>query len=63
MCGAIRTGMGMVFVLAIVLALVGVIALFTHALRADPSEEGHRWLVVVPLLIIVGWLLEELIMG
>jgi hypothetical protein len=30
--------------------------------RIDPSV-SHGWLVVVPLLIIAGWILETLIMG
>jgi len=55
--------MGMVLVLGIVVVLVSVIALFVHALRADPSPEAHRWIVVVPVLIFLGWLLEQLIMG
>jgi hypothetical protein len=55
--------MGMLLTLAI-LAGVGLVgALFIHALRADPSERAHGWLVVVPLLIIAGWILGLLIMG
>jgi hypothetical protein len=55
--------MGMVFALAIVVGVILALALFVHALRSSPSERAHGWLVIVPLLIIAGWLLETLIMG
>lgn len=55
--------MGMLFALAIVLAVILALAMFVHALRSDSSERAHGWLVVVPLLIIAGWLVEMLIMG
>ena len=55
--------MGMLLVLSVVIAIIMLIALFTHALRTDPSPEAHKWLLVVPLLIIVAWVLQELIMG
>jgi hypothetical protein len=35
---------------------------FMRCARIDPSV-SHGWLVVVPLLIIAGWILETLIMG
>lgn len=56
-------GMGMLLALAIVLAVIAMLALFVHALRSSPSERAHGWLVIVPLLIIVGWILETLILG
>jgi hypothetical protein len=55
--------MGMLIVMALVAAFALVIALFVHALRADQSPGEHRWLVIVPLLIVAGWVLEVLIMG
>jgi hypothetical protein len=55
--------MGMLVVMIPLAVVAIVLALWVHALRADPSEERHRWLAVVPLLIIVGWVLELLIMG
>lgn len=55
--------MGMLLVLAIVAGVVLALALFVHALRSSPSERVHGWLVIVPLLIIAGWILETLIMG
>jgi len=52
----------MLFFLAIVLLFLGALALFVHALRAeDRPENRHGWLVVVPLLIIFGWVLTELL--
>ncbi len=53
----------MLLVVAILICLAGAMALFVHALRADQSERAHGWLVIVPLLIMAGWLLETLIMG
>ena len=55
--------MGMLLVMALVVFIAIVIALGVHGLRADRSEERHRWLAVVPVLIIFGWVLEQLIMG
>lgn len=55
--------MGMLFALAIVVAVILALTLFVHALRTSPSERAHGWLVIVPLLIIAGWILETLIMG
>ena len=55
--------MGMLFALAIVLAVILALAMFVHALRSDTSERAHGWLVVVPLLIVVGWVLGMLIIG
>jgi hypothetical protein len=50
--------MGLLLVLAVVFAGIGVVYLFVHALRANPSEGAHGWLLVVPLLIVVIWLLQ-----
>lgn len=52
----------MLVVLALLISGALVIALFVHALRADRATRAHGWLVIVPLLIIAGWLLESLIM-
>ncbi|HTL35667.1 MAG TPA: hypothetical protein VL326_21205 [Kofleriaceae bacterium] len=54
--------MGMLVVVSVVVAFVFIVALWVHAVRAERSFGGHRWVVVVPLLILVGWLLELLIM-
>lgn len=55
--------MGMLLALAVVAGVVLALALFVHALRCGSSERAHGWLVIVPLLIIAGWILETLIMG
>lgn len=55
--------MGLVLALAIVAGVIGAGAMFIHALRAEPSDGAHGWLVVVPLLIVVLWVLGTLIMG
>jgi hypothetical protein len=55
--------MGLIFALAIVAVVVLAFALFVHALRADRSARAHGWIVIVPLLIIAGWLLATLLMG
>ena len=55
--------MGMLLILAIVAGVIMALALFVHALGSNPSERAHGWLVIVPLLIVAGWLLETLIMG
>lgn len=55
--------MGMLLALAVVLGVVLALTLFVHALRTNRSERAHGWLVVVPLLIIAGWVLGMLIMG
>lgn len=55
--------MGMLLALAIVLGVILALALFVHALRSNASERAHGWLVIVPLLIIAGWIIETLIMG
>ena len=44
------------------ICLAGAFALFVHAVRADRSARDG-WIVIVPLLIIAGWLVEVLIMG
>lgn len=55
--------MGMLLALAVVVGVILVLTLFVHALRSNSSERAHGWLVIVPLLIIAGWVLEMLIMG
>ncbi len=53
----------MLVVVAMLVCVAIAFALFVHALRADRSERAHGWLVVVPLLIVFGWVLEVLITG
>ena len=53
----------MLLVVAIVAGLAVALALFVHALRSDESPRAHGWLVVVPLLVIAGWVLETLLTG
>jgi hypothetical protein len=55
--------MGMLLALAIIAGVILALALFVHALRSSPSERAHGWLVIVPLLIIAGWILATLIIG
>jgi hypothetical protein len=55
--------MGMLLVVFVLLALAGAAALFSHALRSDPSPNAHGWLVVLPLIIIFGWVIEQIITG
>jgi hypothetical protein len=40
--------MGMVLALALLVGIGFAGTLFVHALRADPSERAHGWLVIVP---------------
>ncbi len=53
----------MLVVVAVLVVLGIALALFVHALRAERSPRAHGWLVIVPLLIIAGWLLVLLVMG
>jgi hypothetical protein len=53
--------MGMLVVLAVVGFVAVVIGLFVHAIDSE-GKSRHGWLIVVPLLIFAGWLLEMLIM-
>jgi hypothetical protein len=55
--------MGMLLVLAVLLALGFALWLFVHAVRSDRTEHSHGWIIVVPLLVIAGWIIEMLIMG
>ena len=66
-CGGTRdaalTAMGMLLVLAAVVAVIGVGWLFLHALRADGDDTNrHGWLAVVPLAVIFGWVVEQLVL-
>jgi hypothetical protein len=57
--------MGLVVVLA-VLALIAVGAtLFIGVVRenTDGKTRQHGWLVVVPLIVVAGWFIEQLIVG
>lgn len=51
----------MLLVLAVVVAVALVGWLFIHAVRTPEGESRHGWLAVVPLVIIFGWVVEELI--
>ena len=53
----------MLVVILVIVGLIGAAALFLHALRSDPSPNAHGWLVILPLLVIAGWVIEELITG
>jgi NADH:ubiquinone oxidoreductase subunit 6 (subunit J) len=53
--------MGLLLVLAVVGAIIVVVAMAVHALRADPSPEQHGWLVIVPLLILWLFILMQLL--
>jgi hypothetical protein len=55
--------MGMLLVLSVVIALALVVWLFLHAVREGDGGGGnqHGWLVVVPLVIMFGWIVEQLL--
>ena len=53
----------MLVVVGILVGAALAFGLFVHALRADTRDSEHRWIVVVPLVIMGGWLLVQLIMG
>ena len=55
--------MGMLVAVALLIGVGLAFALFVHALRADDAPRAHGWIVIVPLLLLGGWLLELLIMG
>ena len=57
----IPKAMGMLLVLAVVVAVVLVGWLFIHAVRTPEGESQHGWLAVVPLVIIFGWVVEQLL--
>ena len=54
--------MGMLVVVGMLIGLGLVFWLLVSAVN-DDGRKRHGWLAVVPLLIIVGWLVEQLIMG
>jgi hypothetical protein len=53
--------MGLLVVLLVLLAFVGVVAACIYALRPKRSGSSHGWLAILPLLIIFGWVLEMII--
>ena len=53
--------MGMLLVVAVIIAFVGVGWLFVHALRTPEGESQHGWLAILPLVVIFGWVVEQLI--
>jgi len=57
----LRIAMGMLLVLAVIVALAGVGWLFIHALRTPEGEGQHGWLAVLPLVVIFGWVVEQLV--
>jgi hypothetical protein len=54
--------MGLLVVLAVLAFVILAIALFVHAVRTSRGGR-HGWLVVLPLIVGFGWLLEQLIVG
>lgn len=54
--------MGMLVVVGGLAFIVGIGALFVHAVRTSETGNRHGWLVVIPLLIVFGWLVEQIIM-
>jgi hypothetical protein len=55
--------MGLLVVLAVVAAVVLVVAFVVHALRADPDTDAHGWLLVVPLILLWAFVLQQLLVG
>jgi hypothetical protein len=55
--------MGLLVIIPVLLAAVLVVGLFVHAVRADPSGEGHRWFVFLLFLVPVAWLIVQIVMG
>ena len=55
--------MGMLLVVAVLVALAMIVWLFTLAVRSEDKQSPHRWLVVLPIVALAGWLVEQLIMG
>ncbi len=51
----------MLLVLAVVVAVVLVGWLFIHAVRTPEGESQHGWLAILPLVVIFGWVVEQLI--
>lgn len=55
--------MGMLVVLA-VLAFLGFAGwLFVRALRSPDGAGKHGWLIVIPLIVAFGWLIEQMVVG
>ena len=54
--------MGMLVVMAVLAVVVGIGALFVHAVRTS-SGGRHGWLVILPLLVAFGWLIEQIVVG
>lgn len=54
--------MGLLVVLAGLALVVLAMALFVHAVRSSRGGR-HGWLVVLPLIVGFGWVLEQLIVG
>ena len=52
--------MGMLVVLAVLAAIVGAMALFIHAVRTSRGGR-HGWLVVLPLIVAFGWVIEQIV--
>jgi len=54
--------MGMLLILVLVFAVIGVGYLFVHAVRSDANNR-HGWLVVLPMAVIVFWIVEQMVTG
>lgn len=53
--------MGLLIVLAILLAFAGVVWACVYALRPKKEGTSHGWLAVLPLVVIFGWVLETIL--
>jgi hypothetical protein len=61
MCDAAKESMGLLIVLAILLAFAGVVWACVYALRPKKEGTSHGWLAVLPLVVIFGWVLETIL--
>jgi hypothetical protein len=56
--------MGLLIVLAVLVAIGLLMTAFVYAIRPHSQREhAHGWLVVVPLVVIFGWVIIQLVMG
>jgi hypothetical protein len=53
--------MGLLVVLGVLLAVVGVMVACIYVLLPKRSGRSHGWLAILPLLILFGWVLETII--
>ena len=52
----------MLVVMAVVAVFVGAVAMFVHSVRTSRGG-GHGWLVVLPLIVAFGWVIEQIVVG